>query len=98
MGRLFGTDGVRGLANAELTPELGWPWPVRLPGYLRRAIVRTARWPWSRSGVSSALARPPNAVCTEQPAHVGVSACCTEGALRAFFKPYFLRSWPGRHG
>ncbi|WP_445185742.1 phosphoglucosamine mutase [Pseudonocardia sp. Cha107L01] len=23
MGRLFGTDGVRGLANAELTPELG---------------------------------------------------------------------------
>src|SRR5690606_2982443 len=22
MGRLFGTDGVRGLANAELTPEL----------------------------------------------------------------------------
>ena len=22
MGRLFGTDGVRGVANAELTPEL----------------------------------------------------------------------------
>ena len=22
MGRLFGTDGVRGLANADLTPEL----------------------------------------------------------------------------
>ena len=22
MGRLFGTDGVRGIANAELTPEL----------------------------------------------------------------------------
>ena len=22
MGRLFGTDGIRGLANADLTPEL----------------------------------------------------------------------------
>ncbi len=24
MGRLFGTDGVRGIANAELTPELAF--------------------------------------------------------------------------
>lgn len=24
MGRLFGTDGVRGVANAELTPELAF--------------------------------------------------------------------------
>jgi phosphoglucosamine mutase len=24
MGRLFGTDGVRGVANAELTPELAY--------------------------------------------------------------------------
>lgn len=24
MGRLFGTDGVRGVANSELTPELAF--------------------------------------------------------------------------
>ena len=24
MGRLFGTDGVRGVANAELTPEIAF--------------------------------------------------------------------------
>ena len=24
MGRLFGTDGVRGIANSELTPELAF--------------------------------------------------------------------------
>lgn len=29
MGRLFGTDGVRGLANAELTPELALSWENR---------------------------------------------------------------------
>lgn len=35
MGRLFGTDGVRGVANAELTPELAVG--------LGRALVRTLR-------------------------------------------------------
>lgn len=26
MGRLFGTDGVRGVANVELTNELAYSW------------------------------------------------------------------------
>lgn len=29
MSRLFGTDGVRGVVNAFLTPELAYHWDVR---------------------------------------------------------------------
>ena len=31
MPRLFGTDGVRGLANGGLTADLALPWPRRQP-------------------------------------------------------------------
>jgi phosphoglucosamine mutase len=39
MGRLFGTDGVRGLANAELTPELG----MALAATAARVLAETDR-------------------------------------------------------
>ena len=35
MGKLFGTDGVRGLANADLTPELALALGRALVGVLR---------------------------------------------------------------
>ncbi|MGC5164476.1 hypothetical protein ACLQ3J_17315, partial [Rhodococcus sp. DT1] len=65
MGRLFGTDGVRGLANAELTVELA----LRLAGGAaavlapvdsgRRRAGGGGRPGPTASGVSRAAPRPP---------------------------------------
>ena len=40
MGRLFGTDGVRGVANAELTPELAFNLGKAGAFVLRKRIKR----------------------------------------------------------
>ena len=41
MGRLFGTDGVRGVANQELTPELAFGWDGRPPMFYWPTESRT---------------------------------------------------------
>ena len=62
MGRLFGTDGVRGLANADLTPELALSVAVAAgPGARREPTAATRRWP------SSAATRGPAARCWRRP-------------------------------
>jgi phosphoglucosamine mutase len=56
MGKLFGTDGVRGLANVELTPELA------LAIASAAARVLASKEPAEASGLSAALGRRPTAV------------------------------------
>ena len=50
MGKLFGTDGVRGLANADLTPELALA--------LGRAAVGVLRDQAPAGAAASGPARP----------------------------------------
>lgn len=38
MGRLFGTDGVRGIVNEELTPELGLKLGMAIGTFFWRGI------------------------------------------------------------
>ncbi|GMA56997.1 hypothetical protein GCM10025858_15000 [Alicyclobacillus sacchari] len=59
MGRLFGTDGVRGVANSELTPELAF----RLGR--AGAYVLTSRGLERGSSLARTLAFP--AICLKQP-------------------------------
>lgn len=46
MARMFGTDGVRGIANEELTPLLAMHWGRQVPMYLRRKMSTNPRSWW----------------------------------------------------
>ncbi len=46
MARLFGTDGVRGLANDELTPELALALAASAARVLAAPTARSGRWPF----------------------------------------------------
>ena len=80
MGRLFGTDGVRGRANADLTPELALAVAVAAAQVLlERDRSPRARWPWS------AGTRGPAARCWRRPWSPGSPApaptCVRVGVL-----------------
>ena len=87
MGRLFGTDGVRGLANADLSPELALAVAVAAAHVLVESRpVAIRRWPWS------AGTRGPAARCWRRPWWPGWpapartwsgSACCPRRAWRS---------------
>ena len=47
MARMFGTDGVRGKANVELTPELAYK-ARALPFILQRKMAKLAQLYWYR--------------------------------------------------
>ena len=73
MGRLFGTDGVRGLANADLTPELALDLAVAAANVLGDLGGFVASTYQSVSGagaqpVAIQLASPSPAKCTVSPA------------------------------
>lgn len=54
MARLFGTDGVRGIANVELTPELAFKLGRAAASY----FGRETRNPKSLSGATHAFPAP----------------------------------------
>ena len=74
MARLFGTDGVRGIANTELTAELGSRWDRREPMYShpRQTAPQRYRWDTRISGymLESALVA---GICS-----VGAEAVCLD--------------------
>ena len=49
MGRLFGTDGVRGVAGRDLTARLGLKWGRNLPGMLTKLLAAASN-PWAGGG------------------------------------------------
>ena len=62
MGRLFGTDGVRGVANRELTAELALALGSAAAAAAgRRPAARAAASPWSVAirGPAARCSRPP---------------------------------------
>ena len=69
MARLFGTDGVRGLANADLSPELATAVSASAAGVLaeharaggRRGARAVVPWP------SWVVTRGPAARCSRRP-------------------------------
>ena len=56
MGRLFGTDGVRGLANADLTPELALGVAVSAAHVLSESPAAPGG-PWSSAATAGPAAR-----------------------------------------
>ena len=80
MGRLFGTDGVRGVANTDLTAELALALgsaAARRLGHVRRA---------SAGSPSSAAIRGPAARCSKPPSSPAsparASTRCASGCCR----------------
>ena len=90
MGRLFGTDGVRGVANADLTAEMALGLSVAAAHVLaeagtfegHRPVAIVGRDPRA-SGAGPASGRMPRG--RDQ-------RLLYWGALRAFLRPAFLRS------